>query len=69
MWAGVEPQPKQYNMTYINVMKQIVESLESNKIYVLFDMHQDVLSSRVGTYDGVPPWLYDQFPPPNHPCK
>ncbi|CAF2690929.1 unnamed protein product [Rotaria sp. Silwood2] len=67
MWAGVEPQQQQYNVTYLNIMKQIVESLESNNIYVLFDMHQDVLSSRFGTYDGIPLWLYDQFPPSNHP--
>ncbi|CAF4662508.1 unnamed protein product [Rotaria sp. Silwood1] len=67
MWAGVEPQPQQYNETYLNIMKNIVESLESNNIYVLFDMHQDVLSSRVGPYDGIPAWLYDQFPPSNHP--
>ncbi|CAF3644939.1 unnamed protein product [Rotaria sp. Silwood1] len=67
MWAGVEPKPQQYNVTYLNIMKQIVESLESNNIDVLFDMHQDVLSSRVGPYDGIPAWLYDQFPPPNHP--
>jgi hypothetical protein len=69
MWAGVEPEPQQYNITYLNVMKQIVESLELNKIYVIFDMHQDVLSSRVGPYDGIPLWLYDKFPPANHPCK
>lgn len=69
MWAGVEPQPKQYNATYLNIMKQIVELLETNEIFVLFDMHQDVLSSRVGSYDGIPGWLYDQFPTPAHPCN
>ncbi|CAF1323867.1 unnamed protein product [Rotaria sordida] len=66
MWAGVEPQRQQYNVTYLNIMKQIVELLESNNIYVVLDMHQDVLSSRFGTYDGIPLWLYDRFPPPNH---
>ncbi|CAF1390470.1 unnamed protein product [Rotaria sordida] len=67
MWAGVEPQPQQYNVTYLNIMKQIVELLESNNIYVLFDLHQDVLSSRFGTYDGIPLWLYNRFPPSKHP--
>ncbi|UJR21736.1 hypothetical protein I4U23_024811 [Adineta vaga] len=67
MWAGVEPQPQKYNVTYLNVMKQIVELLESNQIFVLFDMHQDLLSSRTGSYDGIPAWLYDRFPPPDHP--
>jgi endoglycosylceramidase len=69
MWAGVEPEPQQYNMTYLNIMKNIVELLQANQIFVLFDMHQDVLSSRTGSYDGIPAWLYDRFPPPAHPCK
>lgn len=68
MWAGVEPQQKQYNMTYVKVMQQIVELLGSNGIYVLLDMHQDVLSSRTGSYDGIPAWLYDRFPPSQHAC-
>ena len=69
MWAGVEPQPKQYNMTYVKIMQQIVELLGSNGIDVLLDMHQDVLSSRTGSYDGIPGWLYDRFPAPQHACK
>jgi hypothetical protein len=69
MWNGVEPQRQEYNITYLNVMKQIVELLESNKIFVILDMHQDVLSSRIGPYDGIPLWLYDQFPSSNHSCK
>ncbi len=69
MWSGVEPEPQKYNLTYLNVMKTIVELLESNKIFVLFDMHQDVLSSRTGSYDGIPTWLYDRFPSPTYPCN
>lgn len=69
MWSGVEPSPKQYNVTYLNIVKQIVELLGKNGIFVLFDMHQDVLSSRTGSYDGIPSWLYDRFPPPSHPCN
>lgn len=67
MWAGVEPQAKQYNVTYMNIMQDIIELLEKNGIFVLLDMHQDVLSSRTGSYDGIPAWLYDRFPPPTHP--
>ncbi|CAF2270846.1 unnamed protein product [Rotaria magnacalcarata] len=67
MWAGVEPEPQKYNVTYLNIMKNIIELLESNQIYVLLDMHQDVLSSRTGSYDGIPAWLFDRFPPPAHP--
>ena len=69
MWSGVEPQPKQYNVTYLNIMQDIIELLGKYDIYVLLDMHQDVLSSRTGTYDGIPGWLYDRFPPPAHPCN
>jgi len=69
MWAGVEPAPQQYNVTYLNIMKQIVELLGTYDIFVLFDMHQDVLSSRTGSYDGIPAWLYDRYPPPAHACN
>jgi endoglycosylceramidase len=69
MSSGIEPEQGKYNYTYINIMKNIIELLESNQIFVLLDMHQDVLSSRVGSYDGIPTWLYDRFPPPSHPCE
>jgi hypothetical protein len=69
MWSGVEPEPQKYNVTYLNIMKEIVELLGANQIFVLFDMHQDLLSGRTGSYDGIPGWLYDRFPPPNHPCN
>ncbi|UJR12067.1 hypothetical protein I4U23_016245 [Adineta vaga] len=67
MWSGIEPIERQYNYTYLNIMKQIIELLEKNQIYVLLDMHQDGLSSRTGLYDGIPGWLYDKFPAPSHP--
>lgn len=69
MWSGVEPQPQRYNTTYLDIMKTIVQLLEKNNIFVLFDMHQDVLSNQTGTYDGIPRWLYDRFPPPAHKCN
>lgn len=69
MWAGVEPEPQKYNTTYLNIVGQIVELLGSYDIAVLFDMHQDVLSTRTGSYDGIPAWLYDRFPSPAHACN
>jgi endoglycosylceramidase len=69
MWSGVEPEPQKYNMTYLTVMNSIIELLAAKEIFVLLDMHQDVLSSRTGSYDGIPAWLYDRFPPPAQPCK
>lgn len=68
MWAGVEPEAKKYNMTYLNVMSDIIQSLAAKQIYVLLDMHQDVLSSQTGSYDGIPVWLYNRFPASKHPC-
>jgi len=68
MWAGVEPEPKKYNLTYLNVMSDIIQSLAAKQIYVLLDMHQDVLSSQTGSYDGIPLWLYNRFPTSKHPC-
>ena len=68
MWAGVEPAEQKYNTTYLDIMGTIVELLGSYDIAVLFDMHQDVLSSRTGSYDGIPAWLYDKFPRPAHAC-
>ena len=69
MWAGAEPQPKQYNVTYFNLMKYIVEQLGKNQIFVLLEMHQEALTSRVQSYDGIPPRLYHRFPAPEHRCK
>jgi endoglycosylceramidase len=69
MWAGVEPEQQKYNTTYLHIVQQIVDLLGSYNINVLLDMHQDVLSSRSGSYDGIPAWLYDQFPPPAHACN
>ena len=43
MWAGVEPEPGQFNKTYVNILKEIVEKYKSDQIYFILDMHQDVL--------------------------
>lgn len=44
MWKGAEPIKLQYNMTYINLLKEIVVTASKFDIYTLFDMHQDLLS-------------------------
>ena len=48
MWSGIEPEQNQYNDTYITILKSIVNKLHQNDMYVILDMHQDVLSSRFG---------------------
>lgn len=32
-------------------------------MYVILDMHQDILAEAFDTYDGVPRWLLDKLPP------
>ncbi|KAI0207127.1 Endoglycoceramidase [Lamellibrachia satsuma] len=67
MWAGVEPERGRLNYTYISQLKETVEALANVGIFVILDMHQDVLSSYFGSYDGVPRWVIDLLPPPKHP--
>lgn len=62
MWAGVMPLEKDINTTYINTLKNIVTTLKKHSIYVILDMHQDVLSSLFQTYDGAPKWLVEKLP-------
>ncbi|KAI9206222.1 glycoside hydrolase superfamily [Polychytrium aggregatum] len=57
MWGGVEPWRGSYNQTYIDVLKQIVARCQEKGIYVLLDMHQDVLSERF-CGEGVPMWAF-----------
>jgi endoglycosylceramidase len=65
MWPGVEPQRGQYNMTYINVMKQLIETLQRYDIFVLLDCHQDLLSPKF-CGEGVPDFaaIVDPLTPP-----
>jgi endoglycosylceramidase len=55
MWPGVEPERDQYNMTYLQSLKQLVTNAESYGIYSLLDMHQDVMSEKF-CGEGVPLW-------------
>lgn len=67
MWAGVYPTaPDIINTTYINEMMDIVHLLEDYGMYVIIDMHQDMLSTQFASYDGAPRWILDQLPPPKH---
>ena len=50
MWAGVEPEPGQFNQTYVNILKEIVEKYKSDQIYFILDMHQDVLWETPGLF-------------------
>ena len=50
MWAGIEPEPGQFNKTYVNILKEIVEKYKSDQIYFILDMHQDVLWETPGLF-------------------
>lgn len=45
-WAGSEPIRGQYNQTFIDILKQQTKLAEDHGIYVLVDVHQDVLAAQ-----------------------
>jgi endoglycosylceramidase len=45
-WAGAEPVRGQYNQTFLDIMKSQTQLAESHGIYVLVDVHQDVLAGQ-----------------------
>lgn len=58
MWPGVEPVQGQYNMTYLKVMRKIVDDLYEKGIYTIVDFHQDAFS-QLWCGEGVPTWLIE----------
>ena len=67
MWPGVQPHsPNEYNITYLEAIRNISINAYRYGIYTLLDLHQDILSDRT-CGEGVPSWfpLYlDGFPRP-----
>jgi len=55
MWPGVEPERKQYNLTYLQELKKIVKGAGRYGIYTLLDMHQDGISEKY-CGEGIPHW-------------
>ncbi len=55
MWPGVEPQRGQYDSAYLDTVEEIVRNSAKYGIYVLVDMHQDVLSEKF-CGEGIPAW-------------
>eukprot|EP01045_Picozoa_sp_COSAG04_P014281 COSAG04_NODE_1059_length_8523_cov_2.419853_2_plen_475_part_00 len=60
MWSGYNPAPGVYNRSYVEVIKTTVAQLNAHGVYVLLDMHQDILSSAFCLYDGAPRWVIDK---------
>mmetsp|Transcript_21345 Transcript_21345/g.51747 ORF Transcript_21345/g.51747 Transcript_21345/m.51747 type:complete len:483 (-) Transcript_21345:156-1604(-) len=63
MWSGFNPAPGVFNQTYLEIVQGIVDRFGKHGIYVLLDMHEDVLSSKFCTYDGAPQWVINKSQP------
>ena len=57
MWSGVSTADGVYDEAYLETMAGVVADLAAQNVYSLLDMHQDVLSSTLGEYDGAPQWV------------
>lgn len=57
MWSGLALEEGMYDYAYASTMMGVVADLNAHGMYSLLDMHQDVLSSTLGEYDGAPQWL------------
>ncbi|KAL5361980.1 putative cellulase [Aspergillus floccosus] len=58
-WAGAEPVRGQYNQTFLDIMKKQTKMAEDHGLYVLVDVHQDVLARQFCGH-GVPDWFVKQ---------
>ena len=70
MWPGLVPTKGQFNETYLKIMVDLVTKASQFDIYILLDMHQDVMSKRF-CVEGFPMWSIDpeiakNFPFPLH---
>lgn len=67
-WSKLEPSPGEYDMAYIQSIKQAIEDAGRHNMYVLLDMHQDAWGKYIATpsnvvctnptkgWDGAPEW-------------
>lgn len=65
-WAGAEPVRGEYNETFLDIMRAQTSLAEAHGIYVLVDVHQDVLARQLCGH-GVPD-VCDPNPDPNPGC-
>merc|ERR1719266_1775588 len=64
MWSGLEPVEGRYDQEYLEVLRKIIRNFATHGVSVILDLHQDVASSKFGTYDGFPPWLLHKLRQP-----
>ena len=70
MLAGLVPTRGHYNETYMQIMQSLVKTAEKYGLYILLDMHQDVMSRKF-CVEGFPDWAANPgeakgFPQPLH---
>ena len=67
-WAGIEPVMTQYNLTYLDEIKEVVNRCAKYGIYVFLDWHQDLYTAYRRCGDGAPKWatLYGAKPVKTH---
>ena len=53
MWTGLRPDINTVNTTYLNIILEIIDKLSQRGIYVIIDMHQDMMSTKFAAYDPV----------------
>ena len=58
MWPGAEPERGQYNESYYNALRYIVDTAYKHGIHTILDMHQDLLSEQF-CGEGAPDWAVD----------
>jgi endoglycosylceramidase len=51
----------------LNEITRIIDNLATFNIYVIIDLHQDMMSSQFNSYDGVPLWVMKELPKPKFP--
>ena len=56
LWAGLEPERGQYNLTYLDQVVACVDIAERHGLHPVLDMHQDVFNRRF-CGNGVPDWV------------
>lgn len=53
-WDGIEPKPGEYNDSYIEKLRHLIQLANKYNVMVILDMHQDLYSSEYG--NGAPAW-------------
>ena len=59
MWPGAEPNQQQYNQTYYDTIRSIIDKAYKYGIYTILDMHQDVLTEQF-CGEGAPAWAINK---------